>query len=115
MVIGKRLEILRKNRGMSQRELAAILGVTNYTVSAYENDRSEPADETKVQLARLFDVSLEYLMGLVDQPLSLSREEQTLLFPASMTPTQREFLTELLMKWEAGADAASTARAGALG
>ena len=87
-MIGKRLEAIRKGRGMSQRELAAIL------------------------LARIFDVSMDYLLGLVDQPLSLSREEQTLLFPSSMTPTQREFLAELLMKWEAGADAASTVRTG---
>lgn len=114
-MIGKRLEAIRKGRGMCQRELAAILGVTNYTISAYENDRSEPADEIKVQLAKLFDVSMDYLLGLVDQPLSLSREEQTLLFPASMTPSQREFVIELLMKWEAGADAASTARVGASG
>ena len=56
-VVGKRLEQLRKSRGMSQRELAALLGVTNYTVSAYENDRSEPADEIKVRLARLFGVT----------------------------------------------------------
>ena len=114
-MIGKRLETLRKGRGMSQRELAAILGVTNYTISAYENDRSEPGDDIKIQLAKLFDISLDYLMGLVDQPLSLSREEQFLLFPPSMTPTQREFLVELLLKWEAGTDAASTARARALG
>ena len=111
-MIGKRLEMLRKERKMSQRELAAILGVTNYTVSAFENDRSEPADEIKVQLARLFDVSLDYLMGLVDQPLSLSREEQTLLFPSSMTASQREFVIKLLSNWEAGAGEASTVRAG---
>lgn len=112
LVVGKRLEALRKARGMSQRELADILGVTNYTISAYENDRSEPGDEMKIQLARLFDVSMDYLLGLVNQPLSLSREEQTLLFPASMSPSQREFVAELLMKWEAGADEASTARTG---
>ena len=39
-MIGKRLEMLRKERKMSQRELAAILGVTNYTVSAYEIGRA---------------------------------------------------------------------------
>ncbi len=111
-MIGKRLEELRKARGMSQRELASILGVTHYTISAYENNRSEPADEIKVQLARLFDVSLDYLVGLVDQPLSLSREEQSLLFPPSMTQSQREFVIELLSNWEAGAGQASTAGAG---
>lgn len=111
-MVGKRLEALRKGRGMSQRELASILGVTNYTVSAYENGRSEPADEIKVHLARLFDVSLDYLLGLVDQPLSLSREEKTLLFPSGMTASQREFVIELLSNWEAGAGEASAARPG---
>ena len=111
-MIGKRLESLRKARGMSQRELAAILGVTHYTISAYENNRSEPADEIKAQLAKLFDVSLDYLVGLVDQPLSLSREEHSLLFPPSMTSSQREFVIKLLSNWEAGAGDASTAGAG---
>ena len=111
-MVGKRLEQLRKSRGMSQRELAALLGVTNYTVSAYENDRSEPADEIKVRLARLFDVSLDYLMGLVDQSLSLSREQHSLLFPPAMNASQREFLIELLTNWEAGIGEASTAGTG---
>ena len=111
-MVGKRLEQLRKSRGMSQRELAALLGVTNYTVSAYENDRSEPADEIKVRLARLFDVSLDYLMGLVDQPLSLSREQHSLLVPPAMNASQREFLIELLTNWEAGIGEASTAGTG---
>lgn len=111
-MIGKRLEDLRKSRGMSQRDLADFLGVSNYTISAYENERSEPGDEMKVRIARLFDVSMDYLLGLVDQPLSLSREEKTLLFPPAMTKSQREFLIELLTHWEAGAGTASTPRPG---
>ena len=109
---GKRLEGLRKARGMSQRQLAAVLGVTHYTISAYENGRSEPGDDIKVRLARLFDVSMDYLLGIVDQPLSLSREEQTLLLPSSMDSSQREFVIRLLSNWEAGAGDASTAGPG---
>ena len=114
-MMGERLVALRRARKMSQRELAALLGVSSYTISAYENDRSEPSDDIKLRLARVFDISLDYLMGLVDQPISLSREERSYVFPASMSRSQREFVIELLSSWEAGAGPASTAGRGGEG
>ena len=80
-MIGERLQELRKDRGISQAEIAKILGVTHYTVSSYECDRSDPDDSLKVILAKFFDVSLDYLLGLVDEEYSYRRDKHMIIIP----------------------------------
>lgn len=50
---------------MTQVRLSIELGITQETVSSYENERCYPSYETLLKLANLFHVSLDYLMGLV--------------------------------------------------
>ncbi len=80
-MIGERLQELRKDRGISQAEFAKILGVSHYTVSSYECNRSDPDDNAKITIAKLFDVSVDYLIGLIDEPLSYNRSNMTISIP----------------------------------
>ena len=112
MIFNERLKLLRKEQGLTQTQVADKLSVTLRNYQRFEADGSTPNYVNLIKIADIFNVSLDYLMGLVDQPLSLSREEQTLLFPSSMTASQREFVIKLLSNWEAGAGEASTVRAG---
>lgn len=64
-MIGNRLYLLRKAAGLSQAELGDMLSVSHHTISAYEKEKSDPSDATKVWLARFFGVSVDYLMGSV--------------------------------------------------
>ena len=80
-MIGERLQELRKDRGISQAEIAKLLGVTHYTVSSYECDRSDPDDNIKIILAKFFDVSLDYLLGLVDEQYSYRRDKKSIVVP----------------------------------
>lgn len=57
---------LRKSMGMSQLELAKILGVSQQTVSKYENGIREPDNKTLVKLSEIFNVSTDYLLGKTD-------------------------------------------------
>lgn len=61
--IGKRLRVLRLNRGMTQKYVASKLEISNVTYSQYERDERTPNDETKTKLATLFNVSVDYLIN----------------------------------------------------
>lgn len=74
-MFGERLRSERKRLKMSQQELANKLNLHYKSISAYERDISEPDDKTKVFFARFFNVSLDYLMGLTDERLSLKRTD----------------------------------------
>ena len=66
MIIGERLSELRKDRQLTQSDLAKILGVCTKSVSMYERGVVSPPDDIKLALAKLFCVSVDYLLGLTD-------------------------------------------------
>ena len=61
--IGERIRELRKERGISQKELGEKLGVANTTVSIWERGEREPEGESKRKLREYFGVTMAYLMG----------------------------------------------------
>ena len=63
MSLGENISALRAARGMKQDELAAALGVSRQSVSKWETDASVPELDKLVQLAGLFGVTLDGLVG----------------------------------------------------
>ena len=63
-----RLKQLRELNGLSQIELGNRLGVTQQSVFAWEHGKTMPQIQTAITLARMYGVSLDYLMGLSDDP-----------------------------------------------
>lgn len=61
--IGENIKALRKMNGMTQSELASVLGGKKSLVSNYENGYSTPDVYTLIKLADVFDVSLDELVG----------------------------------------------------
>ncbi|MZP31356.1 helix-turn-helix domain-containing protein [Heliobacterium undosum] len=61
-----RLKHLRTNKGLTQEELANILGVERATLASWETGRREPDFETVKKIAAYFSVSLEQLIGTVN-------------------------------------------------
>ncbi len=61
--IGENIKALRKMHGMTQGDLALILGGKKSLVSNYENGYSTPDIYTLIKLADVFDVSLDELVG----------------------------------------------------
>lgn len=71
MTFGERLRDLRQAAGYtSQQALGAALGVAQSTVANWERGRREPDFTLTIRIARLLDVSTDYLLGLTDQPHS---------------------------------------------
>lgn len=63
-MIGEILCELRKDAGLTQDELAAILHINKHSISSYERNKSEPPDAVKIEIAKYFCVSTDYLLGL---------------------------------------------------
>ena len=97
---GDRLTKLRQERHLSQRELGEIILVSGYTISAYELGRSDPSDDIKVRLAEYFDVSVDYLIGLIDEPLSYRRDANLVMLPRNLSEGQKESLRAFLRSLE---------------
>ena len=61
-MMGARIAALRRQAGMSQAELAKKLQCSPSAVGMYEQGRREPPSDLLVQMARLFQVSTDYLL-----------------------------------------------------
>ena len=62
-MFNERLQYLRKERGLTQKDVSAILGVKINTLAQYEKGNREPNFKTLRVLADFFNVSTDYLLG----------------------------------------------------
>ena len=58
-----RLKELRKKHGLTQKEIAKLIGISQSSYSNWENGNTEPSLENVVRLAKLFGVTTDYLLG----------------------------------------------------
>lgn len=63
-MINEMIRKLRKDFNISQVELASKLGVTKHCVSNWENDNILPSIEMLIKIAKYFNVSTDYLLGV---------------------------------------------------
>ncbi len=57
---------LRQEKGETQEQTASALGVSAVCYLHYEKNQREPSFDLLIKIARYFNVSLDYLFGLVD-------------------------------------------------
>lgn len=62
-MISKKIRQLRSEQGWTQKQLSEKLNVGKTTVSNYETGYSEPDLEILSKISKLFDVSIDYLLG----------------------------------------------------
>lgn len=81
LLLTDRLRWFRKRFGYSQAAVAEALSISRMAYTQYESGHREPGLDTLIRLAQLYDVSLDYLLGLSDlSPLpQLSAHESFLL------------------------------------
>lgn len=60
---GDRLKKSRQDKKLTQIDVAKKLGIDDTTISKYENNKSEPDNDTLKKLSSLYDVSVDWLMG----------------------------------------------------
>ena len=84
--IGNRIAKFRKAKGMTQEELANVLGVSSQAVSKWENDASCPDISLLPQLSKILDVTTDALLT--------GKQDEVKMLPAS----ERKSLDELTLR-----------------
>ncbi len=67
-IFAQRVKKLRKQQRLSQAELGDVLGLTHKSISTIESGIRGTTIEKLIVLAKFFDVSTDYLLGLKDEP-----------------------------------------------
>ena len=81
MTVGERIASLRKERNLSQGELAKLMDVSRQAVSKWENDLSAPDTIKLIQLADALDTDVEYLATGNHSKIKASPGVVTVLHP----------------------------------
>ena len=88
MTIGKRIAALRKEKGLTQEELADHMGVSPQAVSKWENDQTCPDISALPKLARLLGVSVDELL----------EGKQELPAVRVLPPAERKDLKDMMLR-----------------
>ena len=64
VAFGEKVKELREKAGLTQRQLAAQIGVSKSTVALYETQERGPSSDSLVKLSKMFHVSSDYLLGI---------------------------------------------------
>ena len=81
-MLGGKLRALRQKNGWTQKQMAEMLHINRSTYAYYETGATQPDLDMLCRIARLFDVSLDDLLGLMPSPPDM--EDQIFLYVASL-------------------------------
>lgn len=71
MIFNQRARDIREDLDLSQEYIAEKLKVSRATVNRYENNHYDLKLSYAIELAKIYNVSLDYLTGLIDEPRPL--------------------------------------------
>lgn len=108
-VLSEKIAALRKNAGETQTDLAEALGLSNRTVSKWENGESEPDTAMLIALADRYSVSVDELLGHTPPSSAnpyenLTREETAQAYFRKIVDDTRTMTMEYMNKFRCGND-----------
>ncbi len=62
----KNLRYLREKKGVSQKQLAKIVGISQQSINKYENQATDPDVPMLIHMANYFNTSVDFLVGNTD-------------------------------------------------
>ena len=96
MMKGERLTELRKDKGLTQKDLAAKLFINYRTYSGYEREEIEASDDVKIKLAEFYNVSVDYLLGITNQPKPITDGDDYVRLPKALSQSGRKELAQFI-------------------
>lgn len=75
MSIADRIQLQRKEKGLSQDDLASVIGVSRQAVSKWESEQSSPDLDKIISLSDYFGVTTDYLLKGTESPAFISPQK----------------------------------------
>lgn len=88
----KRLKNLRKDKRLTQKQLGELLFIDDTSISKYENEKAMPENELLQRIADFFEVSVDYLLGRIDDQSPPTRESKPELTKKEQLDIEKEAL-----------------------
>ncbi|MGX9756772.1 helix-turn-helix domain-containing protein [Clostridioides difficile] len=92
--LGDRISKLRKELDINQKELANKIGITEASLSRYENNLREPKSEIIVRLAKELNTSTDYLLG-INENTKINREDKLIIESLSVSEKTKQLLEKI--------------------
>ena len=98
MSLGENIYKLRIKKKLSQEDFANAMEVSRQSVSKWENDMAVPELEKLIKMAKLFEVSLDELVGISTTPITkASAPETTPVAPITPSITTEELISIIFL------------------
>lgn len=91
MTLGEKITKQRKGLNYTQEQLADILGVSRQSVSKWESDIAYPETDKLIELGKLFDCSMDYLLK---EEVTEKREVQASGFTEKVEEISKKVMTD---------------------
>ena len=91
MTLGEKIARQRKELNYTQEQLADILGVSRQSISKWESDIAYPETDKLIELGKLFDCSMDYLLK---EEITKKDGVQTSGFTEKVEEIRRKVMTE---------------------
>lgn len=97
--VGTKLRLLRKEKRLTQDELASLIGVKRATLSNYEIDRRQPSLSDLKRFAEFFGVGLDFFgLASSDEALDIAARAKMLFSDPSVPAEKKERLFKDIMR-----------------
>ncbi len=107
-----RLRELREEAGLSMKQLAAAVGVSDAAVCKWENGNAEPKVNYLIKLSNVFECTVDYLVGTANDygsasyertalPVKLTNKEKQLIIAyRELSPKLQGLIEQTIMAWK---------------
>ena len=90
--MGQKIRLLRTSVGLSQEQLAEEIGVNTKSIQRYETEHSRPDTYVLTRLAAFFDISADYLLGLIGYQEQYKEEKLRIRSDGQYNPLYARYL-----------------------
>ncbi|NFG42069.1 helix-turn-helix transcriptional regulator [Clostridium botulinum] len=91
-MLGERLAELRKDKGLKQEDIGKILKISRSTYGNYESGYAEPSVSILIDLAKFYNVSLDYICCNTDIKYNFYKDKRLCAYINKCVEVYREFL-----------------------